>query len=303
MLRAARTFAVLATIAISVSCQTVEDPLPPQASLNFDVTDSMVATQAAPLPAPQLVSFRVEELSVQNITAFSGTYSFLYSGPCSYQLNALAFVPFVAACRTSGLTLAPGTDLLNAALRVTLSRLELRAAARPELSNSADPDGDGVPTSSDNCPIVNNPDQANVNLNQESFVIGDACSALDTDGKPTIPDQDLDGVADSIDNCLWYPNPLLPGETTPPDSDRDGIGDACARIAPVVLLNGALTLECAINVSVKTEPSKVAFFRMDFGRPGVLTCDAGFTGCTIDPSALKLNLSGSTTTFDCHEVP
>jgi hypothetical protein len=42
---------------------------------------------------------------------------------------------------------------------------------------------------------------------------------------------------------------------------------------------------------------------MDFGRTGVLTCDAGFTGCTIDPSALKVNLSGTTTTFDCHQVP
>ncbi len=302
MLRAARTFAVLATIAISVACQTVRDPLPPQASLNFDITNSMAATQVSPLPSPQIVSFRVEELSARNIAGVDGTYSFLYSGPCSYQLNALAFVPFVTSCRSSGLTLLPGIDLLNATLRITLSRLELRAAARPDLSSSADPDGDGVPNSSDNCPIVNNADQANVNLAQESIRIGDACSDFDTEGKPTIPDQDLDGVADGADNCLWYPNPLLPGETTPPDSDRDGIGDACERIAPVVLLNGRLTMECDINVSVTTAPSKVSFFRMDFGRPGVLTCDAGFTGCTIEPSVVKLSLAGSTTTFDCREV-
>jgi hypothetical protein len=302
MLRAARTSAVLATIAISVACQTVRDPLPPQASLNFDITNSMAATQVAPLPSPQIVSFRVEELSARNIPDVDGTYSFLYSGACSYQLNVLAFVPFVTACRTSGLTLAPGTDLRNATLRMTLSRLELRAAARPELSSSADPDGDGVPNSSDNCPIVSNADQANVNLGLESFRTGDACSNLDTEGKPTIPDQDLDGVADSVDNCLWYPNPPLPGETTPPDSDRDGIGDACERVAPVVLLNGRLTMDCEINAAVTTLPSKVSFFRIDFGRPGVLTCDAGFTGCTIEPSAVKLSLSGSTAVFDCHEV-
>jgi len=302
MLRPARTFAVLATIAISVSCQTVEDPLPPQASFNFDITDSMIASQVAPLPSPQVVSFRVEELSASNITGFSGTYSFLYSGPCSYQLNALAPVPFTVACRTSGLTLRPGTELRTADLRITVSRLELRAAARPDLSSSADPDGDGVPNSSDNCPIVYNPDQKkNRDLDQETCVVGCACSNLDTDEKPTIADQDQDGISDASDDCLWYPNPLAPGETTPPDSNGDGIGDACERIAPVVLLNGKLTIECD-NVAFKAEPSKVAFFLMDFGRPGVLTCDAGFTGCTIDPSAVKVSLLGTTTTFDC-QVP
>src|SRR5882672_7761045 len=299
MVRAARTLAVLATIATSVSCQTVEDPLPPQASLNFDITDSAIGSQVAALPAPQVVSWRVEELSASNITGVSGTYSFLFSGPCSYQLSVLAPVTFQAACRTSGLTLAPGGALRTTSLRITLSRLELRAAARPDLSSSADPDGDGIPNASDNCPIVANASQDNVNANQETIKVGDECSDFDKTGKRTIPDQDLDGVTDSIDNCLWYPNPLLPGETTPTDADRDGIGDACERIAPVVLPNGRLTIECD-NVTFKAEPSKIAAFRIDFGRPGVLTCDAGFTGCTIDPAAVRVSLAGSTTTFPCH---
>jgi hypothetical protein len=77
---------------------------------------------------------------------------------------------------------------------------------------------------------------------------------------------------------------------------------ACERVAPVILPNGKLTLECD-GVSFTAEASKVSLFRMDFGRPGVLTCDAGFTGCILDPSAVKLSLFGTTTTFDCHEVP
>jgi Thrombospondin type 3 repeat len=299
MVRAARTLTVLATIAVSVSCQTAEDPLPPQASLNFDITDSAIGSQRAVLPSPQVVSWRVEELSASNITGFDGTYSFLFSGPCSYQLSVLAPVTFQAACRTSGLTLAPGGDVRTASLRITLSRLELRAAARPDLSSSADPDGDGIPNGSDNCPIVANPSQDNVNGDQETLKVGDECSDFDKNGERTIPDQDLDGVTDSSDNCLWYPNPLAPGETTPTDRDRDGIGDACERIAPVVLPSGRLTISCD-NVTFKAEPSKIAFFRIDFGRPGVLTCDAGFTGCTIDPSAVRVALSGSTKTFPCH---
>ena len=302
MLRAARTLAVFAMFAISVSCQTVEDPFPPETSLNFDITDSMTASQLAPLPSPQIVSFRVEAMSASNITGFSGSYSFLYSGPCSYQLNALAPIPFPISCRTSGLILTSGTELRTATLQITLSRLDLRAAARPDLSSSADPDGDGVPNSIDNCPIVSNPDQANVNADQQTVKVGDACSDLDATRQPTIPDQDLDGVRDIADNCLWYPNPLLPGESTAPDSDRDGIGDACERFAPVVLPNGQLTIECD-SVAFEAPPSSIALFRMDFGRPGVLTCDAGFTGCTIDPSAVRVSLVGAATTFDCHQAP
>jgi hypothetical protein len=302
MLSAARTFAVLATIAISVSCQTVRDPLPPQATLNFDITDSAVASQLSALPAPQVVLWRVEELSASNLTGYDGTYSFLYSGPCSYQLNMGALLPFGVACRTSGLTLKPGTDTRTADLRITFSRLELRAAARPDLAGSADPDGDGIPNSTDNCPIVYNPDQANVNAAQEGLKVGDACSKLDANGLPTIPDEDLDGISDALDNCFWYPNPLLPGELRPTDSNGDGIGDACERVAPVILPNGKLTLECD-GVLFTAEASKVSLFRMDFGRPGVLTCDTGFTGCIIDPSAVKLSLFGTAKTFDCHEVP
>jgi hypothetical protein len=183
MLRAARTIAVLATIAGSAACQTVTDPLPPQAALNFDISDSSLSSQRAPLPAPQVVTWQVDELSASDITGFNGTYSFLFSGPCSYQLNASAPVSFVQACRTSGLTLMPGTAVHGASFRLKISRLEVRAAARPDLSASADPDGDGIANDADNCPTVLNPGQENVNLGLESFLVGDACSYADADGR------------------------------------------------------------------------------------------------------------------------
>jgi len=301
MLRAARTLAVLATVVTSLSCKTVEDPFPSQSNFDFEITNSQAATQLAPLPSPQIVNWNVDAMSASSITGYSGTYSFLYSGPCAYQLNAIASVPFPVACRTSGLSLASGPELVTATLQITISRLELRAAARPNLSSSADPDGDGVPNSSDNCPIVFNPDQANVNPNQETLPAGDACSDLDTAGSPTIGDQDLDGVPDRSDNCIWYANPRDPGQSLPPDGDRNGIGDACERVAPVAFVNGPITVQCD-NVSFTAVPSKAAMFRMDFGRDGVLTCDAGFTGCTINPNALKVSQAGTTISFDCHQV-
>ncbi len=301
MLRAARTFTVIATIAFSLSCQTLEDPFPSQTSFNFDITDSLIATQLAPLPSPQIVNWRVDAMSASNITGYDGTYSFLYSGPCAYQLNALASVPFPVACRTSGLSLGSGSQPITATLQITISRLELRAAARPDLSSAADPDGDGVPNSSDNCPIVSNADQANGNASQEGVLVGDACSGLDTSGNATIADQDLDGVPDRNDNCLWYPNPRASDQINPPDGDRNGIGDACERIAPVAFVSGPITIQCD-NVSFTAEASKIALLRMDFGRPDVLTCDAGFTGCTINPNALKVSQEGKAIAFDCHQV-
>lgn len=300
MIRAARALAVFATIAMTWSCETVETPFPPQTNFNFEITNSEVATQLAPLPAPQIVNWKVDALSASDITGYDGTYSFLYSGPCAYQLNAVASVPFPVACRTSGLSLDSGPGTVTATLSLTFSRLELRAAARPDLTASADPDGDGVATILDNCPIVWNPDQANSNATQESIFIGDACSDLDSAGNPTIPDQDLDGIPDRSDNCFWYANPGSPGETTQPDGDRDGIGDACARVAPVAFVNGPITVQCD-NVSF-TPDSRAVLFRMDFGRPGVLTCDAGFTGCTINPNALKVSQVGLAETWDCRQV-
>jgi hypothetical protein len=301
MLRAARTLAVIATIAISAACETIDDPFPPQTNFNFEITDSQTATQLAPLPSPQIVNWQVDAMSASSITGYDGTYSFLYSGPCAYQQNAIASVPFPVACRTSGLSLSSGPLPVTATLLVTISRLELRAAARPDLSSSADPDGDGIPNSNDNCPIVSNADQANVNLTQELIIVGDACSDDDATGVPTIPDQDLDGVPDRTDSCFWYPSPRAVGETAPPDGDRNGIGDACERIAPVAFVNGPITIQCD-GVTFVPEAGRAALFRMDFGRTGVLICDAGFTGCNINPDALRVSQVGKTTSFDCHQV-
>lgn len=70
-----------------------------------------------------------------------------------------------------------------------------------------DGDGDGIGDSLDNCPTVQNADQAD----SDGDGIGDVCE-LDTDG---------DGVIDDLDNCSLVENP------DQLDSDDDGVGDAC----------------------------------------------------------------------------
>ena len=302
--RAARLGFILAGLLAASACETVEEPFPAQSALNVDVTFSAIGTQFSPPPIPQVVIWSIQEASASQITGFDGDYSFLRAAPCFYPLNIASPLTLNRACRVSGLTLTQGVER-TAVLRFRISSMELRRAARPDLRLGVDPDGDGFPNGADNCAIVPNPlvgeetEQPDVNNDG----VGDACSILDsaTPPAPTIPDSDLDGVPNALDNCLFYSNPLAVGETTQPDSDRDLIGDACARIAPVILPQGGMTVAC--DVEFTTRASIPSLFRLDFAREGVLTCDSGFTGCAIDGSKLEVQLVGTTETFPCTVVP
>lgn len=73
----------------------------------------------------------------------------------------------------------------------------------------SDVDGDGISNAADNCLSTPNPDQTDT----DGDGVGDACdSSQDGDG---------DGIVDTVDNCPAIANP----DQT--DSDNDGIGDAC----------------------------------------------------------------------------
>ncbi|HEY5922584.1 MAG TPA: MopE-related protein, partial [Kofleriaceae bacterium] len=70
-----------------------------------------------------------------------------------------------------------------------------------------DDDDDGVPDSTDNCPLLPNPDQTNT----DGMGAGDACT----------DDRDGDGVLDVADNCAGVAN------ADQLDTDADGSGNAC----------------------------------------------------------------------------
>ena len=63
------------------------------------------------------------------------------------------------------------------------------------IEDNMDPDADGdwIPNGRDDCPIVFNPDQDNL----DGDSMGDACD----------PDMDNDGRANAMDNCPWVANP------------------------------------------------------------------------------------------------
>jgi secreted trypsin-like serine protease len=82
------------------------------------------------------------------------------------------------------------------------------------LTTVPDSDSDGIPDSSDNCPLTPNSDQ----LDTDTDGIGDACDSFPHDSDNDI---DGDGVSGDIDNCptIFNPDQL--------DTDLDGLGNAC----------------------------------------------------------------------------
>ncbi len=86
-----------------------------------------------------------------------------------------------------------------------------------KLSQLADVDGDGVPNTTDNCPMVYNPDQAD----GDADGIGTACDNCPAVSNPGQADGDGDGLGDVCDNCPAVANA---GQQ---DADGDGAGDVC----------------------------------------------------------------------------
>jgi len=84
-----------------------------------------------------------------------------------------------------------------------------------EDTNSGDRDNDGVRNTIDNCPLIANTDQADLDGDGK----GDVCDDINTDG-PT-GDHDGDTVPNAVDNCPAISN------TNQIDTDADGIGDEC----------------------------------------------------------------------------
>lgn len=81
----------------------------------------------------------------------------------------------------------------------------------------SDADGDGVPDSTDNCPLVSNADQTDT----DGDSVGDACDNCSSTSNSNQTDTDGDGVGDACDNCPSTSN------SSQTDADNDGIGDAC----------------------------------------------------------------------------
>jgi hypothetical protein len=95
---------------------------------------------------------------------------------------------------------------------------------------SSDFDCDGIDNKNDNCPLLYNSDQKDVNKNG----VGDVCEGKAKNKVDRRCDADKDGILNKSDNCPLVCNPKQE------DKNKNGVGDVCdpeflsnwARIAP-----------------------------------------------------------------------
>jgi hypothetical protein len=86
-----------------------------------------------------------------------------------------------------------------------------------------DPDGDGVPAGTDNCPSVHNPSQDDL----DGDGVGDPCDNCAAVANSGQEDPDADGAGSACDNCP------AAGNAGQQDLDGDGVGDPCDNCAAV----------------------------------------------------------------------
>jgi hypothetical protein len=115
---------------------------------------------------------------------------------------------FFGSCLAEGLPPGDYIISLDYALTTTTGSIDetIHTISIP-ISIHGDRDRDGIPDPTDNCPLIANPGQEDL----DGDTIGDICD----------PDRDGDGILNDLDNC---PNHFNPSQI---DSDRDRLGDTC----------------------------------------------------------------------------
>ncbi len=215
---------------------------------------------------------------------FDGVVTDLTFGqPCKYIDTALVVPVGLGPC-ASGVVVGSEPQARPASLALTFT-LQVRRAQPLDLPPGGDFDGDGVANASDNCVLIDNPDQTP--SPGEEF--GSACSVRDSFSGATLLDSDRDRVADFADNCPQIPNADQKdtagiGAT----GIRDGIGDACVeQVAQVRLAGNALILQDLGPEALLQQQYRVTFLTVDFKGQTGMDCDWSAGTCELDPSAIE----------------
>jgi len=268
-------------------CDSHDDIIVSTGTLRVSVVDRDLATQFEAFtdpsnpPGRQVMIWEVESAVLRIPEVEPGAFDYvLVQPPCVHQQLGPAEIA-ILDCDIGGTFLAGAgyamdpTVPLEVSMTLIVSRMEIQRAERPLVPAGQDYDGDLVLNETDNCVLIDNPDQ----LDFDGDGFGDACSLRDFNGDPTIPDRDGDRVKDVEDNCVWISNP-----EQPPIETRPIIGVACRQVAQI----SPEPLELELGpLAVSIEGNTWNFVSAVFNDQTALSCDPSFTSCILDPGAVE----------------
>jgi uncharacterized repeat protein (TIGR01451 family) len=195
-------------------------PAPPATDVALRKTDGVTALKAGDATTYTLVARNNGPVPATNVTItdpipagtriVSAPDCTLTSGVVTCNVGTLAVGAVASRSITVILDAGRATPVTNTAT-VSLSETDPTPANNTATDTDTvippDQDGDGIADAADNCPLVANANQADV----DGDGIGDLCD----------PDNDNDGVPNLQDNCPLTRNP------DQLDTDGDGLGNAC----------------------------------------------------------------------------
>jgi hypothetical protein len=147
-------------------------------------------------------------------------------------------------------------------------------SSSPDTSGNADIDGDGVPNTTDNCPMFSNPGQGN----EDGDMLGDGCDPCPIEAVNPPVDPDMDGVSDSCD-----PRPTMPGDSitvfegfhngvpanwqllgtatqSGDDINLTSTGDGALAPPGAAPVNGVVSIKATINNTLGNQDAVLAVF-------------------------------------------
>lgn len=237
---------------------------------------------------------------------------------CEFVDTPLGRVSLASGACGSGVVLETNPDDMPQTVTLTLAfTMELRRAEPLLVVPGDDSDGDGVPNDGngsgssfdapctggaivncdDNCPLVANPDQADLAMDG----IGNACVLKDVFG--ALADNDDDGIADAVDNCVGIPNSDQANTEGIPSAlgdPGDWIGNACTEEVAQVHLKGDLVIRLEPEILKLIQPrDAVTFLTVDLNDQRAISCNWDFGVCTLDPAQVRVCVSNFTPILGC----
>jgi len=202
------------------------------------------------------------------------TYHLRAGDRCFTIDRATTIFPLTDGKCEAGLAFEARDEDIPIRLDVTFT-MEVRRAKPVDLPPNDDYDGDGIPNSTDPCPLL-------APITERSG-IGDCSVVLDGE---IVADHDGDGVVDALDNCVYIANE---DQEDTQHAIPDGIGDACETQTAFVELNENVVIVLPrLGPQLLAQPFlQPAFFVVDTSSSRALDCDWDDESCKLDPDQVR----------------